>query len=423
MKNFTKISLVLSFLFLFGIKPNAQTAGTALAYSTNDYLQLPNNLLNTVTGDFTIETWVYWTGPTGNNFQRIFDFGKGTNEYMYLTPSGKETMTNTDRLIFGITIFGNCCEQRLTAPAELTPNTWHHIAVTLNNAANTGTLFLDGTIVATNSSMTYDVSNVQPTTQNWLGRSQYPTDPYFNGTIDEFRISNNIRYTANFTPQPIQFTTDANTVALYHFNEGSGQTTNDESANNLDGILGGTIAVEASDPTWVMNSILPVRLISFEGKKGSNSVTLNWQASSTNGSGEFIIERSADGVNFYRLGAVTIAANGTDNFSFTDRDYLTSKNYYRLKIAEINAAVKYSSVVVIDMSGKAAYSAYPTKTSSQIFIKVPKASTAFIYNNSGLLVKKVELPTSQNVDVTNLSIGIYQIRFEGSGETLRFIKM
>ena len=25
---------------------------------------------------------------------------------------------------------------------------------------------------------------------NWLGRSQYPSDPYFNGKVDDFRIYN-----------------------------------------------------------------------------------------------------------------------------------------------------------------------------------------------------------------------------------------
>jgi hypothetical protein len=30
------------------------------------------------------------------------------------------------------------------------------------------------------------------TSQNWIGRSQWPADPYFNGLIDEFRIYNGV---------------------------------------------------------------------------------------------------------------------------------------------------------------------------------------------------------------------------------------
>jgi len=42
--------------------------------------------------------------------------------------------------------------------------------------------------------------------------------------MDEFRISNNVRYTASFTPAMVPFGCDENTMALWHFNEISGST-------------------------------------------------------------------------------------------------------------------------------------------------------------------------------------------------------
>lgn len=44
---------------------------------------------------------------------------------------------------------------------------------------------------------------------------------------------------------------DNDTVALWHFNEGAGQTANDISGSGNDGILGGGVNVEPSDPAWI----------------------------------------------------------------------------------------------------------------------------------------------------------------------------
>jgi hypothetical protein len=46
-------------------------------------------------------------------------------------------------------------------------------------------------------------------------------ETWFHGIIDEVRISNIARYTEDFTPQR-RFEPDEHTMALYHFDEGSG---------------------------------------------------------------------------------------------------------------------------------------------------------------------------------------------------------
>ncbi|QDU31402.1 Serine/threonine-protein kinase PknB [Anatilimnocola aggregata] len=61
---------------------------------------------------------------------------------------------------------------------------------------------------------------------------QLPVSPsaVFDGIIDEVRISKVARYTGDFKPDP-RFTPDADTIALYHFDEGSGDTAFDSSDN------------------------------------------------------------------------------------------------------------------------------------------------------------------------------------------------
>ena len=60
------------------------------------------------------------------------------------------------------------------------------MAVTLSG--NTGTLYVNGVVVGTNSNMTLRPSSLGSTTQNYLGDSQYTADPALLGSIDDFRI-------------------------------------------------------------------------------------------------------------------------------------------------------------------------------------------------------------------------------------------
>jgi hypothetical protein len=46
--------------------------------------------------------------------------------------------------------------------------------------------------------------------------------PSYNGFFDELRLSSVVRYNSNFVRPQMAFDTDAITVALYHFDEGTG---------------------------------------------------------------------------------------------------------------------------------------------------------------------------------------------------------
>lgn len=138
---------------------------------TNTFLQVPA----TVAGmeEMTIATWVNWKN-TSSNWTRIFDFGNGTDEYMFLTPS------NGSQMRFVIKMDG--AEQILSA-SKLTSG-WHHVAVTLG--ADGVVLYVDGKAVGT-SQMSARPSMISPS-RCYIGRSQFAADPLFKGNIDDFRI-------------------------------------------------------------------------------------------------------------------------------------------------------------------------------------------------------------------------------------------
>jgi hypothetical protein len=74
----------------------------------------------------------------------------------------------------------------------------------------------------------------------------WPSGNYGNFTIDELRVSNIGRYTSETTIDvpTMKYSVDANTLALWHFDDGSGTTALDETTNNNDLTLVNT-------PSWV----------------------------------------------------------------------------------------------------------------------------------------------------------------------------
>jgi hypothetical protein len=63
--------------------------------------------------------------------------------------------------------------------------------------------------------------------------------------------SNTATATSTATNTPTApYTVDANTIGLWSFNEGSGQTAADKSSRQNTGTLGSTPGVDANDPAW-----------------------------------------------------------------------------------------------------------------------------------------------------------------------------
>jgi autotransporter-associated beta strand protein len=153
---------------------------------SSQYVSLPNGLI-TGLGDATISAWVYLNSL--NTWARVFDFGVDTDKYMFLS------IHNGSGMRFALTKFTGNGEQGLNGPA-LSVGTWHHVAVTLkadNAGSAVGTLYLNGAPVASNTAMTFTpdmIGRLVNATNNYIGRSQWPGDPYLNGRVDDFRIYN-----------------------------------------------------------------------------------------------------------------------------------------------------------------------------------------------------------------------------------------
>ena len=144
-----------------------------LLNGTSQFVQLPHQVGNL--RELSVATWVNLK-DVSNTWQRIFDFGNGTSQYMFLTPS------NGNEMRFVIKDVGD--EQILSAPRL--SSGWHHVAVTIGAAV---TLYVDGNEVASSTSINIRPADFHPVL-NYIGRSQYDADPLLKANIDDFRIYN-----------------------------------------------------------------------------------------------------------------------------------------------------------------------------------------------------------------------------------------
>ena len=159
-----------------------------------DYLQSPTNAEFVLgTGDFTLEAWIYPLGfagaPNFNDYAAIFEYrtANASQVNVLLTFLGSSTL-----------VFYVSGATRITGTAIPTGQ-WTHVA--LCKSSGTTRMFIGGTQAGSNYS---DANNYVASLFRVGGNVN--ADAYFNGYIDDLRITKGIaRYTANFTPPAAPF--------------------------------------------------------------------------------------------------------------------------------------------------------------------------------------------------------------------------
>ncbi len=141
---------------------------------TDNYLKLPYAIADM--HEMTICTWIRMRTTT--SWQRIFDFGNGTQQYMFLTP------THGSEMRF---VMKNGGEEEILATNPIKQSTWTHVAITISNEAVI--LYVNGEEAARSTSMNIRPDDIHPTL-NYIGRSQFNADPLLKAFVDDFRIYN-----------------------------------------------------------------------------------------------------------------------------------------------------------------------------------------------------------------------------------------
>jgi len=165
--------------------------GQVVLDGIDGYVDLPNDLFTNFTS-ITFETWV--TDNGSGAWARIYDFGNSSDgedqsgagtQYMFLSEPA-----NAGNLRGAYTVTGGGAGEQILDWVGNKPPVGGkaHIVWSSDSASHTARLYVNGLQVVMNTNVTLTPAAIGPTANNWLGRSQFAADAFFNGAYDEFRI-------------------------------------------------------------------------------------------------------------------------------------------------------------------------------------------------------------------------------------------
>lgn len=229
--------------------------GTALDFCQSaSYVTLPNGTLGGLDGDWSVSTWIKPSAlPT---WARVFDLGASSSRSMFLTVNAGSGPR------FAITANGAGGEQQLSYNGQnFALDQWSHVAITV--AGTTGTMYINGQAVATGTITTSPADLGDTTGRSYLGKSQYGSDPAFDGAIDDFALYGRALSAQDVVALASGQPADGD-VLHYAFDEAGGATVTDSSGNGRDGTVtvgggagGTTTATDAAtaDRFWTLTPV------------------------------------------------------------------------------------------------------------------------------------------------------------------------
>jgi len=175
--------------------------------ANNDYISAPTSAQFQFAGDFTVECWIRPTalGVAAGGFGKVIFDTRASG-----SSSGGVVVYIDNGLLNYYTAATNTA-----GTVALVANTWIHVALTRSGTAIK--MWQGGVQAGANRTVTANLSDGLFA----AAREAAVAGSYFDGYIDEFRVTNGVaRYTATFTPPTVQFPDASFGVAPFYFTAG-----------------------------------------------------------------------------------------------------------------------------------------------------------------------------------------------------------
>ncbi len=175
--------------------------------------------------------------------------------------------------------------------------------------------------------------------------------------------------------------------------------------------------------------VLPVSLISFDGKRVIHANELNWQTAGEINVAYYLLEHSRDGIIFTGLSSLHTTGNNQSAKSYSYTDHLPFSNitFYRLKIVDRDERFTYSKIITVkDDKGKSLI-VFPNPAKDILFVHVNgqnQHASIQVLDATGRKIKEEKVDGNISIDIKDLPAGIYTLVLKNQLKTeqQRFIK-
>lgn len=201
---------------------------------------------------------------------------------------------------------------------------------------------------------------------------------------------------------------------------------------NWSGYLAGATASELllDDVRLNLTSVLPARLITFEGTNNESNINLIWKAADETNFSHYEVERSYNPTSylFQKIATVNRNTNSSGVYNLTDNDITNRQNekiFYRLKIVDIAGRFTYSNIIKITLRQSVSLQIVVNPASRSLNVSgLAGIGQIIIYDYSGkeVATKAVQSNTLL-MDVSLLKSGMYILKyFDGrKTQTQKFV--
>jgi hypothetical protein len=372
---------------------------------------------------FSIEAQTTRTSTTVGSLW--FDGGTGwsagvpdASDNVTFSNSAKATIQNAESASILALLFGNNAVLTINSGGTLTVNG----SFTTNNgtALNIdGNLIINGDITV-NNNLTWNINGSVTVNGNVNVNNNSTFDVNNSGTLN---------ITGNFTGGTnTNFQVDGNVTIGGNLSVGNGSTATGSGTVNVGG--------SCTDGTSVFcnQGPLPVELTSFTAlATGEGIIQLTWSTASQLDFSHFEVEHSMNAEDWDVL--TTITGEGTTSYK---KDYQFNhlfpghgKNYYRLKMVDLDGTYEYSFVEVVSFALGKRISVSPNPTNGNsiayhITFSPSEADVISIYDLTGSRLFSMRVMESSSDEIllpASVKPGAYVLRYDGSGfsESVRLL--